>query len=149
MNISFDLDSTLIPYENEFATEKRSFFAKIFGIENIRKGTPELISELQNQGHAIHIYTTSFRSRRKIRRTFRYYGIKVGKIINQKENQPILKSKQIYASKYPPAFGFDIHVDDLKGVGIEAEKLNFKAIIIEPNDENWCTKIKNEIALTH
>ncbi|WP_229724434.1 hypothetical protein [Winogradskyella forsetii] len=58
MNISFDLDSTLIPNGKEFETEKRSGIAKLFGIEEIRKGTRELISHLQNHGHKIHIYTT-------------------------------------------------------------------------------------------
>ena len=58
MNISFDLDSTLIPNGKEFETEKRSGIAKLFGIDEIRKGTRELISHLQNHGHKIHIYTT-------------------------------------------------------------------------------------------
>ncbi len=60
MHISFDLDSTLIPHGNEFEAEKRNLFAKFLGIEPIRLGTFTLISDLQNQGHTIHIYTTSF-----------------------------------------------------------------------------------------
>ena len=68
MNISFDLDSTLIPNGKEFETENRNGIAKLLGIEEIRKGTRELISDLQKQGHDIHIYTTSFRTKRKIRR---------------------------------------------------------------------------------
>jgi len=145
MNISFDLDSTLIPNGKEFETEKRNGIAKLFGIEEIRKGTSELISNLQNQGHKIHIYTTSFRTKRRIRLTLKYYGIKVNRIINEKENRRVLKSQNINSSKYPPAFGFDLHIDDLKGVEIESERLNFKAIIIEPTDKNWTDKIKNEI----
>lgn len=145
MNISFDLDSTLIPNGKEFETEKRNGIAKLFGIEEIRKGTSELISNLQNQGHKIHIYTTSFRTKRKIRLTLRYYGIKVNRIINEKENRRVLKSQNINSSKYPPAFDFDLHIDDLKGVGIESERLNFKAIIVEPTDKNWTDKIKNGI----
>lgn len=58
MNISFDLDSTLIPNGKEFETENRSGIAKLLGIEEMRIGTRELISDLQNQGHKIHIYTT-------------------------------------------------------------------------------------------
>ncbi|WP_298760555.1 HAD family hydrolase [uncultured Psychroserpens sp.] len=142
MNISFDLDSTLIPNGKEFETEKRNGIAKLFGIEEIRKGTCELISDLQNQGHKIHIYTTSFRTKGKIRRTLKYYGIKVNQVINQEENQRVLKSQNINSSKFPPAFDFDLHIDDLKGVGIESEKFNFKAIIIEPTDKNWTEKIK-------
>ena len=142
MNISFDLDSTLIPNGEEFITEKRSKLAKLFGIEKIRKGSPELISYLQNNRHTVHIYTTSFRSKRKIRFTLKYYGIKVNRIINQKENQRKLKSIPINASKYPPGFHFDLHIDDSKGVGIEAVKFNFKAIIIKTCNVNWVEKNK-------
>lgn len=141
MNISFDLDSTIIPNGNEFRTEKRNKIAKLLGIEKIRKGTPYLISELKNNGHKIHIYTTSFRKKIKIRLTLLFYGIYVNKIINQSENQKILKELNIHSSKYPTAFKFDIHVDDLKGVGIEGEKYNFKTIIIKPSDESWYHKI--------
>lgn len=71
-----------------------------------------------------------------------YYGIKVNRIINQTENQKLLKYLKINASKCPVAFNFDIHIDDSKGVGIEAEKHNFRAIIIDPSEKNWVEKIK-------
>ena len=145
MNISFDLDSTLIPMGNEFETEERSRIAKFMGLEEIRKGTPKLLAELENKGHSIHIYTTSFRKKRQIRWTFKYYGINVGKIVNQSENQKVLKQRNINSSKFPPAFGFDIHIDDSKGVGMESEKYNFKVIIIEPTDTEWTEKIIVEI----
>lgn len=145
MNISFDLDSTLIPYEGEFETERKGFFAKMIGVENIRRGAPQLISELKKQGHKIHIYTTSFRSKRKIRQTLRCYGISVGTIVTQKQNEKRLKSLHISASKYPPAFGFDMHIDDLEGVGIEAKKLDFSVIIVKPQDQHWCEYIKSLI----
>lgn len=142
MNISFDLDSTLIPNGKEFETEKRSGIAKLFGIEEMRKGTPELISDLQNQGHQIHIYTTSFRTKEKIRRTLKYYGIKVNRIVTEKENRRVLKSRNINSSKFPTAFDFDLHIDDLKGVGIESKRFNFKAIIVKSTDKKWIEKIK-------
>jgi len=148
MNISFDLDSTLIPNGKEFETETRSVIAKFFGIEEIRKGTQELVTDLQNQGHKIHIYTTSFRSKRKIRWALRYYGIEVNKIVNEKENRRVLKSRNINSSKYPPAFNFDLHIDDLKGVGIEGKRFNFKTIIIQPTDKKWIEKIKSGIEQT-
>lgn len=145
MNISFDLDSTLIPCGNQFETEKRSRIARLFGIEKIRKGTRELIIDLQNQGHKINIYTTSYRSKRRIRLTLLYYGISVIKIVNQSENQRILKSKNIDSSKYPKAFGFDLHIDDSIGVEMEAEKYNFKVIIVDPTDNQWINKIKSNV----
>lgn len=145
MNISFDLDSTLIPNGEEFDTEKRSRVAKLFGVEGVRKGTSALISDLQNQGHKVHIYTTSFRTEKKIRWTLRYYGIGVDRIVNQSENLRVLASQNIYSSKYPTAFGFDLHIDDAIGVGIEAERLGFKVVIVKPTDKHWVEKIKNEI----
>ena len=149
MNISFDLDSTLIPNGKEFETENRSRIAKLLGIEEIRKGTSELITYLQNQGHKIHIYTTSFRSKRQIRLTLKYYGINVNRIVTEKENRRTLKSQNINSSKFPPAFDFDIHIDDLKGVGIESKRFKFNAIIIDPKDENWTEKIIETINQTY
>jgi len=145
MNISFDLDSTLIPNGKEFETEGRSRIAKLFGIEEIRKGAPELIFDLQNQGHKIHIYTTSYRNKLKIRRMLKYYGIKVNRIVNEKENRSVLKAQNVNSSKYPPAFCFDLHIDDSKGVGMESERLNFKTIIVDPTDKDWISKIKTEL----
>lgn len=147
MNISFDLDNTLIPYSNEFSIEKRSLFAKFIGIEKRRKGTPRLLKELQAEGHQIHIYTTSFREKIKIRITFKYYGLSINRIINQIENRKTLDQLNINSSKYPKAFGFDIHIDDSKGVEMEGEKFNFKTIIIQTNDANWEEIIKNKIKL--
>jgi hypothetical protein len=145
MNISFDLDNTIIPNGNKFETEKRNRIAKFIGIEEIRKGTPELISKLQKKGHKVHIYTTSYRKKIHIRLTLNYYDIKVDKIVNQSENLKVLKKISVYSSKYPTAFGFDIHIDDLKGVGIESEKFNFKAIIVHPSDINWVDKVLLEV----
>ena len=141
MQISFDLDGTLIPYNNEFPAEKISWWAKLLGIEPIRKGTKTLIKTLQSQGNEVHIYTTSLRSKPYIRRMFRYYGIKIGKIITQKENEHTLQSLKISASKYPKAFGFDLHIDDAQGVQSEAEQYGFKVIIISPTDTFWIEKI--------
>lgn len=141
MNISFDLDGTLIPFANEFNTEKIGWFGKLLRIEKIRKGTKDLVLKLQENNHKVHIYTTSFRPKTKIRRTLKYYGISVNQIVNQLENQKVLKSKNIYSSKFPPAFNFDVHIDDLSGVRIEGEKHNFKTIIVDPNDLNWSDTI--------
>lgn len=145
MIISFDLDGTLIPFDNEFETEKRSFFARLFGIEDLRKGTKELFLDLNKENHTIYIYTTSYRTKLKIRSTFKYYGISVHRIINQNENEKVLRSKNINATKCPPAFGINIHIDDLEGVKIEGEKFDFKTIIINKNEKNWIDSVKSEI----
>lgn len=145
MNISFDLDSTLIPNGKEFDTEKENWKTKLFKVEKLRKGTTELISLLQKEGHKINIYTTSFRSKQRIRFTFLCYNIKVERIVNQTENQKKLKMLNIDSSKYPKAFDFDLHIDDSKGVEIESQKFDFNVLIIAPNDQNWDEKIINKI----
>lgn len=145
MNISFDLDSTLIPSNNEFETEKVNKFALFLGVEKIRKGTPILIEKLSRNGHEVSIYTTSYRSKLKISLTLKYYGIKVNRTVNQSENQRVLRAHNINASKYPPVFGFDLHIDDSLGVEIEGKKYNFKTIIVNPVQDNWIEIILDRI----
>jgi len=110
---------------------------KTLGIESIRLGTVALFRELQSQGHTIYIYTTSFRSRAKIKLMFLSYKLYVGKIINQKLHDEVLREQRNRTSKYPPAFCIDIHIDDSLGVKIEGNKYNFATIIIEENDVDW------------
>lgn len=137
MQISFDLDDTLIPCGDVFETEKLNFLGRFFCVEKIRKRAPQLIRELKLRGHDIHIYTTSLRSIRKIRKTLFWHGIFVGKVINETTNLRELKKRNLTVSKYPPAFGFELHIDDSKGVGLEGERLSFATIIIDPKDQRW------------
>jgi hypothetical protein len=137
MIISFDLDDTLIPGIKRFNTEPRTFIQKICGVEKLRAGTIQLIRGLQEQGHTIFVYTTSLRKTRKIMWTFRSYGIKLDKIINQSVHEKSLGENSRYYSKYPPAFGIDIHIDDSKGVEMEGNRFNFKTIIITEDDTSW------------
>ncbi|SEW17584.1 hypothetical protein SAMN05428988_2748 [Chitinophaga sp. YR573] len=146
MTISFDLDDTLIPGVKRFNTEPQTFLQKLCGIEKLRLGTIDLIQTLQAQGHTIFIYTTSFRKTRKIWWTFRSYGIKPDKIINQTIHEKILGENRKYYSKYPPAFAIDIHIDDSKGVEMEGNRFNFKTIIIAEDNPNWTEFILNTIS---
>lgn len=75
MIISFDIDNTLIPYSNEFEVEKRTQISKLMGEEPLRKRTMELFNELKNKRHETWIYTTSFRSRFYLKKTFWSYGL--------------------------------------------------------------------------
>ena len=141
MRISFDLDQTLIPVGNEFETEKRNLFQKLFQVERIRKGTINLFKELKSKGHKLSIYTTSYRKTYKIRFSFLTYGLRLEQIINEKKNRKGLSHKNIRASKYLPAFNFDIHIDDLGGLKIEGEKFNFNVIVISTSEIDWIEKI--------
>lgn len=141
MIISFDLDDTLIPGTKVFETRKQTPVQQLMGLEKIRYGTVELFKELRRRGHSIYIYTTSFRPALRTRLTFYSYGIPVDKVINQRLHNRQLKKNRNRSSKYPPAFGIDIHVDDSPGLRIEGERFNFKTIIIDENDKDWISTI--------
>jgi hypothetical protein len=141
MIISFDLDDTLIPGTKTFETEDQNLLQKLTGIEKIRKGTIQLFKELRTRGHGIYIYTTSFRPTLKAKLTFLSYGIPVDKVINQQCHDRELKENRTKCSKFPPAFGIDIHVDDSQGLKIEGAKFNFRTIILDEKDPAWADKI--------
>jgi hypothetical protein len=44
-------------------------------------------------------------------------------------------------SKYPPAFGIDLHIDDSEGVGIEGKRFHFEVLVISPRDAEWTSRI--------
>ena len=138
MIISFDLDDTLIPTTFKFEVEKQNFLQKLRKIEKIRKGSLELFKELERRKIKVYIYTTSYRSKNRIRTYFLSYGIKVKTIINQQEHNKFVK---LPCSKYPPKFGIDIHIDNSIGVQLEGEKYNFKTIIISNKNDNWVTEL--------
>lgn len=137
LTISFDLDDTLIPGMKTFETEPQSLFQRMRGIEKIRLGTIVLMATLQQQGHKVFIYTTSLRPVHKIRRTLATYGIRPDKIINQQVHTKVLSGNHNRCSKYPPAFGIDVHVDDSEGVAIEGNRHNFKTIIVAADNVAW------------
>ncbi|QYS87470.1 HAD family hydrolase [Flavobacterium oreochromis] len=143
MTISFDLDDTLIPTTFRFDVEKQNFLQRVFKIEKIRKGSIKLFKELEKRHIKVNIYTTSYRSKSRIKIMFMSYGIKVHKIINQQEHNKYVK---IQSSKFPPIFNIDIHIDDSTGVKLEGEKYNFKTIIIDKENNNWVCEIFKSIS---
>lgn len=146
MIISFDLDDTLIPSSNSFECEQSNILGKLLGLEPLRKGTKELFKLLKNEGHEIWIYTTSYRSKNKIKWIFGIHGLFPQRIINQTINAKLLKKFNCYSSKNPSLFGIDLHIDDAKGVKIESEKDNSNVLIILPENNNWVIEIMNSIA---
>lgn len=144
MNISFDLDDTIIS-TNRFCLEKRSFFARVIRAERIRLGTIALFKALRARKHKIYIYTTSYRSTLKIKLMFLAHGIPVDFVINQKLHEKKVTNKGRNISKFPPEFGVDIHIDDSAGVEIEGKKFGFKTIIIAVGNTDWVNTILKKI----
>jgi hypothetical protein len=147
MRIAFDLDNTLVPYANEFPVERQSFLKRILQVEPLRVGARELFQKLDQSGHEIWIYTTSFRTVLRIRITFWVNGIRLKGIVNQKIHSSIMKGRSESYSKYPPAFDIDLLVDDAEGVKLEGEKGGFNVIWVKPNDINWVEKVLKEISI--
>ncbi|GAA4297220.1 HAD family hydrolase [Nibribacter koreensis] len=145
MTISFDLDDTIIPGTKRFPTERQNLIQRGFGLEKIREGTVQLLKDLKSEGHQILVYTTSYRSASYIRWLFFSYGIWLDGIINQRRHELILLTDGKLYSKYPPAFGIDVHIDDSIGVEMEGQRFGFKTIIVAENDMQWQDTVRDSL----
>ena len=146
MRIAFDLDGTLIECGYAFPTEKTYALMKACGMEKLRKGTIELMRYFQQQGEEIWVYTTSYRNTFYIRLLFGVHGIVVRGVVNQAVHNQKVKNRTDWprCSKYPPAFGIDLLIDDQEGVKIEAERHGFRMILIKPDQQDWTEQVINE-----
>ena len=134
MRISFDLDDTLI-MSRPGKSEKQGLLYRIAGFESLRMGTVALIKKLKTEKHEIFVYTTSYQRSIYIRAVFAYYGIWLDGVVNQTKHNKRFKSSKQSHSKYPPAFGIDLHVDDSEGVAIEGERGGFAILRVSPDDD--------------
>lgn len=150
MRIAFDLDDTIIHGRVPFPEEPlpKNPIARWFCKEPIRLGSVALINDLWKAGHEVWIYTTSFRGRFATKMMFSAYGTKIKRVINQSDHQRVIaKLHRCYrhCSKFPPAFGIDLLIDECGGVQVEARKFNFPLVKVEPNDKDWDQKIRQAV----
>lgn len=145
MIISFDLDDTLICYDDNIPAEENCvpWYWRYFYKDPLRLGTVELMSSLIKDGWSIAIYTTSFRSTAWIKKYFGFYGIPIVKAVNQKIHlKEVVGQKKIpLPSKYPSTFGFHLHVDDQKSFHQIAAQYGFDVIVVSPTDKKWTEKV--------
>jgi hypothetical protein len=146
MRIAFDLDDTLIPGRIPFDVEPLpgSWIRRLFCTESLRLGTVSLFNGLWQQGYDVWVYTTSFRSSVHIWLLFRAYGTRVGGIINEhrhRKRMTRLGDSYKCCTKYPPAFGIDVLVDDCEGVLRESRHFSFEMIRVSPDDPTWTTVV--------
>ena len=143
MRISFDIDDTIILSDK---SKNKSTNDKLLSGEVLREGTIGLLKDLQNE-HEIWLYTTSFRSPTLTKFFFRLKGVKIIRVINQDEHMQLLKEINCKTSptKLPNHYDIDLHIDDSKGVVIEGEKYGYSVLRIDPQNDDWTTKIRNEI----
>jgi hypothetical protein len=145
LRIAFDLDDTLIPSRDGlFAVEPpNGFFRRLFVGEWLRAGASELVRELARSRCEVCVYTTSLRRPGYIARLFRCYGVGLREVINGERHYRWMRAQRgRYAcSKYPPAFGIDLLVDDSEGVQMESRQFGFEMVLVRPEDDDWAAKV--------
>jgi hypothetical protein len=140
MHIAFDLDDTLIPCQFNFPLERPPWLLRKLGPEPLRHGTVELCRQLRRRGHHLWVYTSSLRNPLSIRLTFLAHRIHLAGVVNQDRHVRRLRDGRPGAwecSKYPPAFGIDLLVDNSEGVGEEGRRFGFDVLVVRPDDEVW------------
>lgn len=147
MRVSFDLDDVLFVSPDQYETEPppRAPFNRFFP-ERVRKGTPELIRTLQNEGFEVWIYTSSFRSERYLRALFHCYGIHFDHIVNaQRHLREVQRDrKQILPQKMPNFYRISLHVDDEAVIHENGRLYGFRTLRVYEPDEQWTEKVLNE-----
>lgn len=144
MRIAFDLDDTLIPGLAVFPVERQPFLARMLGHEELRVGTAHLMKSLRKRGWDVWIYTTSFRSPSYVRMLFGLYGVRIAGVINQYHHDKVVaRCGRSYqnCSKYPPAFGIDLLVDESEGVWRESQRHGFTMVLLRPDDPAWADSV--------
>jgi hypothetical protein len=145
MRISFDLDDTLICYREDVPREPPIplLLCWLVADEPLRLGTCTLMKDLQARGWEPWIYTTSYRRPSQVQRWLRYHGVAVAGVINQDAHEACFRGRcgERRPTKYPPAFGIDLHVDDSDGVRIEGEQNGFAVVVVRPDDRDWAEKV--------
>lgn len=145
MCISFDIDDTVVCRGVVFAAESGRlprFFLRRF-CEPLRVGTRSLVNELRRRGCRVWIYTTSGRTPFQIRLWLFLHGIRIEGIVNDERHRRELSGHRFsrLPSKYPPAFGIDMHVDDSEGVRMEGDEHGFRVVVVCPDDKYWTRKV--------
>jgi hypothetical protein len=138
MRISFDVDDTLVCDASVPIEQFVPWWWRWRYPELLRRGTRDLMRELVEAKHELWIYTTSYRSSRYLRRWFRTCGIPIFGVVNQQKHDLVVGRQG--PSKYPPAFGIDLHVDDSEGVREEGQRHGFAVVVVSPSDRDWVTR---------
>jgi hypothetical protein len=122
------------------------FICRWFG-EPLRRDTCSLIRQLRQRGCSIWIYTSSLRTPFQIRLWLLLRGVRIDGIINDERHRRELAGRRFsrLPSKYPPAFGIDLHVDDSEGVRMEGDMHGFRVVVVRPDDERWTQRVLDAV----
>jgi len=146
MRIAFDLDGTVVPMSaGQFpALPSRWPWRAVFR-ERLRDDTITLMRELRGQGHEVWIYTSSLRPIGYIRLWFLSCRVSLSGVINAETARKAAPSAGHRASKFPPAFGIDLLVDDSAGVELEGRQFGFSVVRVDPGDHRWASKVREAV----
>ena len=139
MRISFDIDDTLVCLPTVPTEQYIPWWHRWRYTEPLRRGTKALLEALVQRRCRIWIYTTSYRSPRYLKGWFRSFGIAIEGVVNQAWHEQRVGTRG--PSKYPPAFGIDLHVDDSAGVAMEGEDHQFAVVVVSPEDPGWAARV--------
>lgn len=143
MRISFDIDDTLVCGLAVPTEQFVPWWLRWRYRETLRRGTRDLMHELLGRRCELWIYTTSFRPPRRLRSWFASFGVRLGGVVNQHRHNQIVGRRG--PSKYPPAFGIDLHIDDSPGVAEEGRHHGFRVLVVSPDDLAWGERILAEV----
>ena len=143
MRISFDLDDTLICGPSVPTEQFVSWWRRWRYPERLRHGTRSLMTALARRGCRIWIYTSSGRSPQHLKAWFASFGIPLEGVVNQARHEQTVGLRG--PSKYPPAFGIDLHVDDSSVVAMQGADHRFPVLFIAPEDPGWAARVLSEV----
>jgi hypothetical protein len=144
MRISFDVDDTLVCGSSVPTEQFVPWWRRWWYPELLRRGTRELMRELLRRGCELWVYTTSYRPAGYLRRWFAAIGVRLEGVVNQYRHERIVGRHG--PSKYPPAFGIDLHIDDSEGVAEEGRKHRFRVVVVSPTDNNWAAQVLSAVS---
>ena len=147
MKISFDLDEVLFVRPDKYETEPplRFPYNKLYP-ERLRKGTVDLIHQLQEEGFEVWVYTSSFRTAVYIRALFRHYGVRFDDIVNGFRHRDEVQAghDEPMPQKTPNRYRISLHIDDEEGVVKNAPMYGFRAMQVYDPDDEWVEKVLQE-----
>lgn len=97
------------------------------------------MQQLLAGGNQLWIYTTSYRPARYLHGWFRSFGVPIYGVVNQHRHERVVGRQG--PSKYPPAFGIDLHIDDSEGVAEEGKRHRFEVVVVAPTDLDWVVQV--------
>jgi hypothetical protein len=139
VRISFDVDDTLVCDASVPVEPRGSRWRRLRYPEDLRRGARDLMRALIARRDEIWIYTTSYRSPFYVRGWFRSLRIPISGVVNHYRHDRVVGRRG--PSKYPPAFGIDLHVDDSPGVAEEGTRHGFRVLVVAPDDPDWAARV--------